>query len=54
MQTFAFILAVLNLNGEYSTFVIDYNLTQIDCVELLESWNPTLDSLSYVACEMES
>jgi hypothetical protein len=54
MTTFVFLLSVVNLQGDYSTFVIDYNLTESDCTQLVESWNPTLDSMSFVTCEKES
>lgn len=54
MVTFVFLLSVVNLQGDYSTFVIDYNLTESDCKQLVESWNPTLDSMSFVTCEKES
>ena len=50
IKTFAFILYVVNPTGEYSSFVIDYNLTATDCMELHESWGPTLDNYSTVFC----
>ena len=50
MKTFAFILYALNPTGEYSSFVIDYNLTQDDCMALHEQWGPTLDEHSTVFC----
>lgn len=54
MSTFAFILSVINIEGDFSSFVIDYNLTKSDCAALVQSWNPTLDSMSFVTCEKES
>lgn len=50
IKTFAFILYVVNPTGEYSSFVIDYNLTQDDCAALHDSWGPTLDDYSTVFC----
>ena len=50
IKTFAFILYVVNPTGDYSSFVIDYNLTESDCMELHESWGPTLDNYSTVFC----
>ena len=50
LKTFAFILYVVNPTGEYSSFVIDYNLTATDCMVLHESWGPTLGEYSTVFC----
>jgi len=50
IKTFAFILYVVNPTGEYSSFVIDYNLTESDCMALHESWGPTLGEYSTVFC----
>ena len=50
MKTFAFILYLFNTSAEYSSFVIDYNMTQDDCSALHDSWGPTLDNYSTVFC----
>ena len=60
MTTFVFILLVTNSTGPDSTFVIDYGLTEIDCFELVEQWQPTLRQMNplsnraVVFCEEES
>lgn len=56
MTTFAFILFVLNASGDYSTFVLDHDLSDSDCAALEAEWTGTLDQFSHVACrpEMES
>ena len=54
MLTYVFILLVTNSTGPDSTFVIDYGLSEIDCFELVEQWQPTLDNRSIVFCDKES
>jgi len=53
MKTFAFILYVLNPTGEYSSFVLDYKLTESDCMAYHEQWSGTLDEYSTVFCYEE-
>jgi len=53
MKTFAFILYVLNPTGEYSSFVLDYKLTESDCMAYHEQWAGTLDEYSTVFCYEE-
>ena len=53
VMTFALILTVLNAAGLESSFVIDYNLSKIDCQVLWYEWSTTLDEYSYVTCEVE-
>jgi hypothetical protein len=49
-KTFSFILYVMNPTNDYSGFVIDYNLTEQDCMALHEQWANTLDEYSTVFC----
>jgi hypothetical protein len=51
MKAFALILHVLNAEQEVSTFVIDYNLSNEDCLELKSLWEENLDQYSVVTCE---
>lgn len=50
MKTFLFILAVWN-GHDYSTFVIDYDISLEDCAALHLQWAPTLDDRSTVYCQ---
>jgi hypothetical protein len=49
-KIFALILYVANPAGEYSSFVIDYDLSATDCAVLHAQWEPTLDEFSSVEC----
>lgn len=53
MQTFALILAVINLGGYTTEFVLDYDLTVEDCNRaVIEHW-ANLDQYSFVYCALE-
>jgi len=54
MKTFMLLLHVWNYGGETTSFVIDYNLSNSDCIELQSSWTETLGKYSHVECVVEN
>ena len=53
IKSFVLILHVLNPTGQTSDFVIDFNLSPVDCYDLAISWVATLDEYSYMTCQLE-
>ena len=49
MKTFALMLYVLNPQGE-SVFVIGYDMTMPECIDLRDDWETNLDDYSSVVC----
>lgn len=53
---FALILTVFTPNGHDPEFVVDFDLTEYDCLNLAISWDATIEdkSVAHIACRPQS